>query len=48
MQTKIPNFEELRKENSELPKWVVVLMRAYEEYLEGKKTKPEAVNGKPK
>jgi hypothetical protein len=46
MQTKIPNFEDIRKESFELPRWIIVLMKAYEEYLKEQRNKPEAFNGK--
>lgn len=33
MQTKIPNIEDMKENGSKLPEWVVVLMRAYKEYI---------------
>ena len=46
MQTKIPNFKE--NQNTELPRWIVVLMNAYEEYLKEQKNKYlEIRNGNP-
>jgi len=46
MKTKITNFEDVRKESFELPNWIVVLMKAYEEYLNEEKIKKGAFNGK--
>ncbi len=47
METKIPNFEDTKKESLELPKWIIVLMKAYEEYLKEQNDKSEDLNGKP-
>ena len=45
MEKQIPlNFEK----NQELPKWIVVLMKAYEEYLKEQENKLEVRNGKSK
>lgn len=46
MQTKIPNFKE--NINTKLPKWVVVLIEAYDEYLKEQENKLEVRNGKSK
>jgi len=46
MQAKIPNFEDIRKESFELPEWIIVLMKAYEEYLKEQNGKSEAFNGR--
>jgi len=35
METKIANIEDMKENGSKLPEWVVVLMRAYKEYVDG-------------
>ena len=34
MKTKIHNIEDMKENGSKLPEWVVVLMRAYKEYVD--------------
>jgi len=42
MQTKIPNFEDIRKESFELPNWIIVLRQALKEYLENERANKSA------
>ena len=46
MEIKNPDFKE--NKNTELPKWIIVLMQAYDEYMKEQENKLETFDGNSK